>query len=389
MKKTLAFILFLVALTNLSADTAKEIFNKAVADYIRGNKTESIELLETALKMDAQNREMKEFFVKILTEYGSESFLTNDYVSARDYLERARNIDPENKEIKKMLKLCGRMTEKDSDAEFSAGRGKELDELVREFKKQKDKLSANFNYSIETISSLLKQSEKERVELVKEIALARAADRAKMNKIIIAGIAAIALILFFAFFITHNLMRRFVERREITTLEHQRKIMDEIRSGVSIHASLPPLVRNSTHEIITDIDPVIREKARRIELIEEELKTEHDPNVATTFFLPYLDDANNRVRANAAKALYRHNRKLALVTFKNMILSANEWMRASAVWALGELAEEDTVGLIAMLKNEKNLRVIGQIKATLSRITKRKDVSDGVKASAAEMLKAL
>ncbi|MCD6312045.1 MAG: hypothetical protein J7M11_06270, partial [Elusimicrobia bacterium] len=338
-------------------------------------------------KMDAKNKEMNEFFVKIMTEYGSESFLANDYVSARNYLEKAVTIEPGNKEIKKMLKLCGRMT--GEDAKSSAGKNDDWSELVREFQKQKDKFSANFNYSIETINSLLKQSEKERAELIKEIAAQRAADRDKINKIIIISATVLIVILLLAFFITQSVMQKFVAGREIVTLDHQRKIMDEIRSGVSLHTVLPPLVRNSTHETITDVDPVIREKARRIELIEEELKTENDPNVATTFFLPYLDDANNRVRANAAKALFHHNRKLALVTFKNMILSVNEWMRASAVWALGELAEDETVNLIAMLKNEKNPRVIGQIKLTLDKIIKRKDISDSVKAFAAEMLKAL
>ncbi|MCD6311612.1 MAG: hypothetical protein J7M11_04045, partial [Elusimicrobia bacterium] len=82
MKKTLAVIIFLSAVSNLSAETAQDIFNKAVADYIRGEKARSVELMETALKMDAENKEMNEFFVKILTEYGSESFLANDYVSA-------------------------------------------------------------------------------------------------------------------------------------------------------------------------------------------------------------------------------------------------------------------------------------------------------------------
>jgi len=389
MKKTLAVILFLAAMSTLSAETAKDIYHKAVAEYIRGNKPESIDLLQTALEIDANNREMKEFFVKILTEYGSESFLVNDYVSARNYLEMAGKIDSGNKEITKMLKLCDRIAEQGSAAALSVDREKDLSELVKEFRKQKDKIFSNFNYNIGTISSLLKQSEKERAELLKEIAAQRAADRIRMNNIIIVGVVIVGSILLMAFFITHYLMRRFVAKREVSTFEHQRKIMDEIRSGVSVHSPLPPLVRNSTHEIITDIDPIIREKARRIELIEEELKTENDPTVATTFFLPYLDDVNNRVRANAAKALYRHNKKLALVTFKFMLLSVNKWMRSSAVWALGELAEEDTVSLIKTLKNEKETCVIKQVKETFDRINKRPDVSEGVKAIAAEILKAL
>ncbi|PKM99785.1 MAG: hypothetical protein CVU78_04580 [Elusimicrobia bacterium HGW-Elusimicrobia-2] len=386
MKKQLLLIIFLAVFQNLSAETAKDVFNRAVAEYIKGEKRESMALMETALSLDGKNGEMKEFFVKMLTEYGSESFLADDYVSAQAYLTKAGNMDPDNQEIRKMLLLCRRMSERGLVAESSAAKEEELNALIKEFKQQKDKFSANFNYGLETINSLLKQSEKEREKLLLEISSAREADRARMNEMILAGIALFALILLAAFYLMHAIMSRFVEKREIVTLEHQKKIMDEMR-GFSRHSSLPPLMRNSTHETITDIDPIVREKARRIEFIEEELKTEKDPNIATTFFLPYLDDVSNRVRANAAKALYRHNRKLATATFKDMISSPNEWMRSSAVWALAELAEEETVALVAVLKDDKHICVLEQIKASLKRLMERPDVSESLKGRAAEILK--
>ncbi|MFH2084797.1 MAG: hypothetical protein ABII20_05670, partial [Candidatus Omnitrophota bacterium] len=187
MKKQLLLIIFLAVFQNLSAETAKEVFNRAVAEYIKGEKRESMSLMETALSLDGKNSEMKEFFVKMLTEYGSESFLADDYVSAQAYLTKAGNIDPDNQEIRKMLLLCRRMSERGLIAESSAAKEKELNALIKEFKQQKDKFSANFNYGLETINSLLKQSEKEREKLLSEISSAREADRVKMNQIVFAG----------------------------------------------------------------------------------------------------------------------------------------------------------------------------------------------------------
>jgi len=385
MKKQLGLVILLVLFRNLSAQTAKDAFNIAVAEYIKGDRQESITLMEKALSLDSQNIEMKEFFVKMLTEYGSESFFSDEYEAARDYLTRARQMDPANQEIRKMLLLCDRMTAAGLIAESSGAKSEELDALIKEFTDEKDKFTANFSYGLETINSLLKQSEKERAKLLSEIASAREADRAKMNQMVLIGIAIFAAILLAAFYLMHAITRRFVERREIVTLEHQKKIMEEMR-GFSQHSPLPPLIRNSTHETITDIDPIIREKARRIEFIEEELKNEKDPNVATTLFLPYLDDYSNRVRANAAKALYRHNRKLATATLRDMLSSHNEWMRASAVWALGEIAEEGTLDMIAEMNDEKHACVLEQIKASLGRVMKRDDVSEEIKTAASEIL---
>lgn len=386
MKKQFGLIILLIFFQDLAAQTAKEVFTTAVAEYIKGDRQESITLMEKALSLDSQNSEIKEFFVKMLTDYGSESFLADDYSAAREYLTRAGNMDPGNRQIRKMLLLCGRLAESDSIDELSAAKRKELDAMVKEFTEQSDKFSANFSYGIETINSLLKQSEKERAKLLSEIASAREADRVRMSRLLLAGAVLFAVMLLAAFYLMHAITRKFVHKREIVTLEHQKKIMDEMR-GISQHSPLPPLMRNSTHETITDIDPIVREKARRIEFIEEELKNEKDPSIATTFFLPYLDDISNRVRANAAKALYRHNRKLATVTFKDMISSPNEWMRASAVWALVELSEEETVALVAALKDEKHICVLEQIKASLKRLMKRPDVSEGLKGKAAEILK--
>ena len=143
--------------------------------------------------------------------------------------------------------------------------------------------------------------------------------------------------------------------------------------------SLPPLFRRSTHEVITDIDPIIREKARRIELIEKELHGEKDPTAATSLLIPYLDDPSNRVRANASKALYYHNEKLAVATLENMLLNYNKWMRTSAVWALGELATEKTIEIILGIRNETKKSVLKQLQKTLERLLKRDDVGKAEK----------
>ena len=61
MKKQLGLVILLVLFRNLSAQTAKDAFNIAVAEYIKGDRQESITLMEKALSLDSQNIEMKEF----------------------------------------------------------------------------------------------------------------------------------------------------------------------------------------------------------------------------------------------------------------------------------------------------------------------------------------
>ena len=277
-----------------------------------------------------------------------------------------------------MLDLCDRITREETSFQKNGGE-KNIQGLIKEFTDQKEKFSANYSIGMEMIGKILKESEKEKRELISILNSQQDENRKKLNWFVFGAAVIIILLGFLTIFFMHKFMQRLAAKREDSLLEHQKRILEELNKTGSSKQSLPPLFRRSTHEVITDIDPIIREKARRIELIEKELHGEKDPTAATSLLIPYLDDPSNRVRANASKALYYHNEKLAVATLENMLLNYNKWMRTSAVWALGELATEKTIEIILGIRNETKKSVLKQLQKTLERLLKRDDVGKAEK----------
>lgn len=106
-----------------------------------------------------------------------------------------------------------------------------------------------------------------------------------------------------------------------------------------------------------------RVRANAIEVLERYL------NVSDyEILIPYLDDFNNRIRANAVKAIYKFDRERALETLDDMLLSADENMRLSAVWLVGELLLSDKLALIKTLANfDVSMKVRNRAKKTLKK----------------------
>ena len=89
-------------------------------------------------------------------------------------------------------------------------------------------------------------------------------------------------------------------------------------------------------------DPNPRVRAKGIEIIEAELvKDNEDPEVAEKILRDFLQDKNNRVRANAVKSMYKYRPDEAYSVAMEMLESDDKWMRISGAWVLGEF-EGDT-----------------------------------------------
>jgi len=118
------------------------------------------------------------------------------------------------------------------------------------------------------------------------------------------------------------------------------------------------LLGPSYRDVITDIDPTIRETANRIEIWEKELlKKGAKKEEAEKILLPYLTHPNNRIKANACKALYHFNSEKALEKLEEMLKSPDVWMRLSSIWALSMIKTENAIELILLGLEDKNERV--------------------------------
>ncbi|MDD2715432.1 MAG: HEAT repeat domain-containing protein [Candidatus Wallbacteria bacterium] len=105
-------------------------------------------------------------------------------------------------------------------------------------------------------------------------------------------------------------------------------------------------------QALSDKDPRVR--ANSIESLEKfQLK---DPDLEMIF--KCLDDENNRVKANAAMALWKFG-GLRMITYMGGILkeSSEKWQRASAAYALGEIKSMQGLDYLRMALSDREFEV--------------------------------
>jgi len=123
-------------------------------------------------------------------------------------------------------------------------------------------------------------------------------------------------------------------------------------------------------ESLDDSDP--KKRADAVEVIESEIGNVKEESRLEKIqkLEELLKDENNRVRANAAKAIYEVDNKASIDTLKDMLENPSKRMRASAVWALGEIATEDAYELLCNIEDESDELVTYNIKTALDKIKK-------------------
>ena len=101
-----------------------------------------------------------------------------------------------------------------------------------------------------------------------------------------------------------------------------------------------------------------------------------DSKLAPEMLKPFLNDPNNRVRANAAKALYPYNPRLALDTLQQMGKDSDKWFRISAAWALGEIATPESGEVLQMLLDDPDDDVKNRVRHSIHKILKKDKTPD-------------
>ncbi len=411
MTKRLIFgILFLVSALGLwsvvqATDSAGDMyFSNGVQKYLKSDLDGAIQDLDVAMSMDKGNVKTKAFLVKILVEKGTEFYLRKDYGNALPYLTRAHDLVPEDNKVTQMYNMADAALHPQPVAAVSSPTGapggyavpapgnmvpgakndEVMVNLFSTFQKQQEKLIDTVMGPQQVLKEMISTTDKERLQLFqnmneerkKMIEILNKKDETMVNTFqesqnmmrrtmtygIIGFVAIIIAVIFFIYLIISYVSTR----REAAMMKYQEKILGIIQDqsmaltqgqsrlmlGNSTAAGNPMI---STREMISDINPHIR--AKGIEVIEAELVKEMDPEVATKLLSPFLDDPDNRVRANAAKALYDFDKPRALETLREMAESDDKWMRISAAWAYGEIGSVDTIEFLFKLSEDSEYHV--------------------------------
>jgi polyhydroxyalkanoate synthesis regulator phasin len=97
---------------------------------------------------------------------------------------------------------------------------------------------------------------------------------------------------------------------------------------------------------VTDVSPVNRARAKSVVSIS---RTINNPSLAARLIAPYMNDPNSRVRATAAAEMFKYDPVASENALGVMVKSEDKWMRLSAAWAVGEIADLSLMTLLEIL----------------------------------------
>jgi tetratricopeptide (TPR) repeat protein len=388
--------LILSGIVNMaSAQTPQEKFGIAVRKYLEGNFVGSVNDLEKVLKIEPYNEKARNLLVKSCLKLAQEPYEKKDYSRALPWLEKALRYDPKNKEVKNMI-AAARQPVKKQKSKQPVRKKTTTAAPAKVARTKKAPVPTGITLTDQQLAELIS---------VTAVPQAQARNGTLMLFGIVIPLVAAGLIIWFlwrfgssvvhATALARNAMTEEAKRQSekfSSIAEQQKQLLKVIEQQEEYHkqekhlqeqfaklvelwgeqAKTPQETTKLTvkgpdgeNRTITDISPQIRARAKSVELIDS-LFTDSD--IVRGLLAPFLEDKNNRIRANAAVVMYKHNPEIAMNTLREMAVSEDKWMRLSAAWGLGEIGTQDGVKLLEMLLDDSDEDVKQRARTSLEKI---------------------
>ncbi len=392
--KRIIFVVMLCVFSNVGYaidEKAAEIyFDKSIHSYLNGKTEEAIKNAEQGLKLNPQNWSIKDFLIKLLIERGNELYKNKVYSEALPYFERAKAIAPNNKNVKKMYTIIYNKLHPESVVPGSQPSLGFTKELLNSVKSQQRKFLQSFLLPKQLITEMVSRFEKQRQEFFKILSVRDRMFGSALQKelrlfstkfyiLIIGGAFGIGLM----FLLVYLLLSRSIIQRERFLLKQQERILNMFHEEnvVLIQGTKKLLLASSemregkvsSKDMLNDSNPRVR--AKGVEIIEAELIEQKDSELAERILKPFLNDPDNRVRANAVKAIYRYNPEVAMLRLKEMFESQDKWMKVSAAWVAGEIITDETTQFLLKYKDTDDTHLRNRVIKSLIKIKENKGIS--------------
>ncbi len=409
--KLLLGMLFLLSFSLFAEEDIEKLFlRKAVKDYVAKNYTAAVSNLQQVLVANSENLKAQKLIVKCYVNLGTDALDKGEGSSARKYFKNVLKYDPQNSSAIDGLKqseilISQRVTSKETDqssqrvpsqtviqpvapqvvvaqpqsSKTDSVQAKVISNLFENFSAQQ-KL---FEKQIEATSKAMVNTEDSKEKYLTALMANAEKSNAMMRNYLLVGAAVaggilllvIIVFLIIIFFVNRASNLRTVQANETLQLllagpsnesDGTPKLMIAGPSGSAPQQAHP--TTSVSMESLKNEDPI--QRANAVEAIAAEIVDEkEDARVEKIKKLEeLLNDENNRVRANAAKAIYEIDKNMSLNTLRGMVENESKRMRASAVWALGEIASEEALKMILSLKEEDDEIVTFNIKVALGKI---------------------
>ena len=382
----LAFAAFAFA-----GDAADTYFNSGVKKYLKKNYDAAIADVEKAIALGSTEKNANAFLVKMLLERGSMLYENKQYIDALPYFEKAKKIQPGNKDIENIIATVNdKLKPVIEKIEVTVERESErvAKELLMNAQVQQNKIIESMTRPNEILRQVLSKSDDERKKLYdlldkKNDSLIEAvkSEKASLKSVVMYGIGAFTLVMLLVIGFIYFFSVRAAMRREELLMKQQEAIMGIVMQQQQVLAQGNATLRIAgpqfpdgtggvtTRLLLNDANPRVR--AKGIEIIDAEfVKVNEDPEVAEKILGEFLQDKNNRVRANAAKSIYKYRPEEAYGVAVEMLESSDKWMKISGAWLLGEF-EGDPKAAEILLKHrdEQDRHFKGRLIKSLTKMS--------------------
>ncbi|MFH1957642.1 MAG: HEAT repeat domain-containing protein [bacterium] len=364
------------------------LFGSSLENFLNANYEEAYKDADKLYKLNPDEARVKDLYSKILVKMALSLEENKKYEGALDYITQAEKIQPssETKEIKgRVLKKIPR---------------KKVPDKKRAAVKEKPVRKKPPPPPVKTVE----QSKK-----IQEITKSEPAKMKYPTSVFILSFLNLLGLVFLAYFVAVAFSRKketklIEEERRISQIvqtlgskgeyqslvQNQQEIMNTLarlpeetsmmklqnaeiirlierltKGGASSNIELP---EESGRAGITGVDNTPRIRADTVELIADMFK---DSPIMEDLLEPYLHDRNNRVLANACRALFPYNRRRALDILRDMALTDDVWMRLSAAWTCGELGVSECVKILVPLLSDTSSHVRARALTSFENLKKK------------------
>jgi len=421
MKRYLFLMVSLFSLNIMSFSQTPEVeklFDDAANKFLNQNWKGAAEQLEKVLKLDPGNIQALNLLVKSYLRWSEVLKSKGEFSDALEKVNRAKELQPDNEEVLKMeeaIKKAIKIKEKrKKEVLLRKKRQEELRKkeeaarrkILEEQKKWIEKLRKEREKREKEIEMEMERMKKKEELLREELLIVRKEMRNVGLRWLIVYIITVFIIIFSFSKISAKTSRDVSSSIGSFFKEGEEKISDlmketkkteplkkdfeilqqsceEILNAVRSKPVIPPqeealikqmdsiielmkqmqkpektekflLQTPMERDIVTDINPEIRQRAKSVEALERTIK---DPKMAVRILSPFLKDPDNRVRANACKALYKYDPEGTLAVIKEMAYNESRWMRMSAAWVCGEIATPEVCSILESLIEDSDQKV--------------------------------
>ncbi len=400
-------------------DLEKLYLRKAVKSFVAKNYDLAIDNLEQVLVVSPDNAKAKKLLSKCYVHGGEKSLKENNLAEAEEFFNAALVNDPSNPKVEKGLRAVAKLMLKQQEKRqtavsqnysrtnipsnpvpqaniaqpaqvvVTAPSNTQSDSLqaqvIGKLFKSIDNQQELIKKQIESSKNTQKDVDDSKDKYIEALVQSSEKNSELMRNVLVIGGSVAGGIFFVVLIVFTFLFKSVLKRQEPKAAVAEQPLL-LTGPGQSTAQQDPRLLltsgeqdkdKTSTDSSIDSLntkDPVKRADAVEAVAAEVIEKVEKEEDEKITKLKELLKDENNRVRANAAKAIYKIDKTLSINTIKDMLKNESKRMRSSAIWVLGEVSSQETLDIILNIEDEDDEILKYNIKVALTKIISNKEL---------------